>query len=89
MNSVTPTLSSSTTADPLLVKAFWDRQAEIYGSKDTATAPDSHYRTLEINRILPHIDARSKVIDVGCGNGFSTRTFARRVSSSSFLGIDY
>ena len=33
-------------------KAFWDDQAREHGASDLATAPDHHYRTLEIKSIV-------------------------------------
>lgn len=71
------------------VKEFWNRQATEHGMSDLATAPDHYYRELEIKRILPLIGNNSNVIDVGCGNGYSTMIFAREWRTSNFLGVDY
>lgn len=71
------------------VKEFWEEQAETYRSSDLATAPDHHYRTLEIQRIFDRLSDGEQVLDVGCGNGYSTAYFAARCPNSSFVGVDY
>lgn len=71
------------------VKKFWDNQAEQFGQRDLATAPDHHYRTLEIERILSHLQNRGTVLDVGCGNGYSTLQFAKAFPSAKFIAVDY
>jgi len=70
---------------------FWEEQAEKYGHSDKATNPDQHYRKLEIASILrvmaqmPH----EAVLDVGCGNGFTTKKMAKEFPDSEFTGIDF
>ena len=71
------------------IKEFWDTQAAQYRESDIATAPDHYYRELEISRILPHIPSHAKVLDVGCGNGYSTAIFARERPRATFMGIDF
>ena len=76
-------------ADPVL--SFWEKQAEDFGTSDLATAPDHHYRELEISRIkdviagLPH----KTILDVGCGNGYSTIKLAQIFPDATIIGIDY
>jgi|SRR3989344_3769742 len=72
-----------------MVKDFWNKQAKTLKESELATAPDSHYRTLEIKSILKYLKKNASVLDVGCGNGFSTLHFARSLPSSTFVGIDY
>ena len=65
-------------------------QAAAHGASDLATAPDHAYRELEMNAIIPFIGGDT-VLDVGCGNGYSTFRFAL-VSTNrgkTFFGIDY
>ena len=73
------------------IREFWDEQAETHGSSDLATAPDHHYRTLEIESILRAIDRvrHETILDVGCGNGFSTMQIAKRFPEALITGIDY
>jgi ubiquinone/menaquinone biosynthesis C-methylase UbiE len=69
-------------------KKYWDGQAKEHGASDLATAPDTAYRQLEISRILPHIEG-PRVLDIGCGNGYSTLKFKEEYPSFQFTGADY
>jgi ubiquinone/menaquinone biosynthesis C-methylase UbiE len=73
-------------------KAFWDDQAREHGASDLATAPDHHYRTLEINSIIRVIEAikkRETILDVGCGNGYSTVQIGKKFPEAIITGVDY
>jgi SAM-dependent methyltransferase len=72
--------------DEQAVHHFWEEMAREHGTSDLATAPDHYYRELEVARILPHIEGGS-IIDVGCGNGWSTLQFA--APGRFVLGVDY
>lgn len=71
------------------VKEFWVNQAEEHKESDIATAPDHYYRLLEIDRIKSYLVDGKKVLDVGCGNGYSTIEFAKAFPRSRFVGVDY
>lgn len=71
------------------VKQFWDQQAEQHGASPVATSPDWHYRELEIRRILPWLRDRKYILDVGCGNGYSTFKFADEYPTASVVGLDF
>lgn len=71
------------------VKNFWDNQATQFGQSDLATAPDHHYRTMEIDRILARLPSAGTVLDVGCGNGYSTLRFAEALPAVKFIAVDY
>jgi ubiquinone/menaquinone biosynthesis C-methylase UbiE len=75
--------------EDMKIREFWDHQAMQFGASDLATAPDSHYRSLEIRHIMEHLRDREHVLDIGCGNGFSTLKFAARFKESTFVGADY
>lgn len=70
------------------VKEFWDNQAVEHGAEETATAPDRAYRKLEIESIVPWIKGPF-VLDVGCGNGYSTFRFEEAYTNYRFTGVDY
>ena len=73
------------------VKAFWNDQAKQHGSSDLATNPDTHYRSLEIESILRAISAmkHDAILDVGCGNGYTTRAIAKKFPEASLYGVDF
>lgn len=72
------------------IQKFWDNQAKEFGASGLATAPDSAYRELEMNSIIPFIKGGT-ILDVGCGNGFSTFRFALVPENrgKTFFGVDY
>lgn len=73
-------------------KIFWEKRAlenaESIKSEMGNTLDDVNLRKLEINAILKYIRNNQKVLDVGCGNGFSTINFAL-LKKISIDGIDY
>lgn len=75
------------------VKEFWDAQAVEHGASDLATAPDHFYRELEIANIIEHLEPGKKILDVGCGNGYSTKKFYEAVNQSwannPAMGVKY
>jgi len=71
------------------VKDFWQNQALEFKGSDLATAPDTYYRQLEINRIISYLKDGKVILDIGCGNGYSTLKFAKKFSQSRFIGVDY
>src|SRR6266436_2615369 len=73
------------------IKAFWDDQAKQHGPSDLATNPDTHYRSLEIESILRAISAmkHETILDVGCGNGYTTRAIAKRFPEAMVTGVDF
>ena len=58
---------------------FWENQAGLFKESQLATAPDIYYRDLEIKSILEYLPKgeRKRVLDIGCGNGYSTFIFAK------------
>lgn len=73
------------------VAEFWDQQAQDHGGADTATAPDHFYRVnVEIARLLEvlAIIEPETILDVGCGNGFSTLEIAKKHPTAMVIGID-
>lgn len=71
------------------IKEFWDQQAVKYKTSYLATVPDKFLKELEISNILKYIPQQNKkVIDIGCGNGFSTIRFAKE-RKIDIVGLDY
>lgn len=73
------------------VKIFWDGQAATHGKSSHATAPDHHYRKLEIASIVDAIGQlkHETILDVGCGNGYTTVEIARKFPEALITGVDY
>lgn len=71
------------------IKKHWDEQADKHKGSDLATAPDHSYRELEISRIMPHITNNSQILDIGCGNGYSTLKFAAEYPGAHIIGVDF
>lgn len=70
------------------IKEFWDQRASEYGASQEATLGEIAVRDLEINEIKRHLDHGQKILDVGCGNGYTTRIFAKKFNCKIY-GIDY
>lgn len=70
------------------IKNFWNEQAKEYQQQGKATSPDMIDRELEIENIGKYIKNNTKVLDIGCGNGYSTIKFARR-KNIKITGMDY
>lgn len=73
----------------LNIKKYWEDQAKNFKESPLATAPDVYYRNLEIDRIIGYLKNNKSVLDIGCGNGYSTLKFAKIFFYANFLGIDY
>lgn len=71
------------------VRDYWDKQAATFGTSDKATAPDSYYREYEIACVIAELHGSSTVLDIGCGNGYSTLKYAAAFPGSRFVGMDY
>lgn len=73
------------------IKNFWDDRAKEYGVDWRATLGEKYLRLLEIKtmaNLIKKYDPK-RVLDVGCGNGYSTKVFATKFPSINFVGIDY
>jgi ubiquinone/menaquinone biosynthesis C-methylase UbiE len=70
------------------IRAHWSKQAEEFGEDPLATTPDGILRELEIQAISRRIPSQADLLDVGCGNGFSTLRFAQGRKGST-IGADY
>lgn len=74
------------------IKAYWDEQAAKYGSNPNATTNDIFLRKIEINYLcefLESFDKKLRVLDIGCGNGYSTFEYKKKVPKHDYVGADY
>jgi SAM-dependent methyltransferase len=70
------------------IKQFWEDRASSAGaSEEDVTHPDVWQRHLEIEMIKRLVFPTDRVLDIGCGNGFTTRRIAPLVRE--IIGIDY
>ncbi|MDA8082864.1 MAG: class I SAM-dependent methyltransferase [Nitrospiraceae bacterium] len=72
----------------LKVRHFWEgRASEQEAASGAVTHKDIWQRWLEIEMICRYLDKKARVLDIGCGNGHSTRIFARKCRE--IVGMDY
>ncbi len=75
------------------IKEHWDNKAKKYQDAQEATHEDVLLRDLEIESLLKHlgkyVSDNKTVVDIGCGNAFSTFQFAKKFSNAQFKGVDY
>ena len=75
------------------IKEYWEERAKQYWSSPAATTKDVYQRELEISAIIQTLHQialpeNGRVLDVGCGDGYSTLRVAQAVPGL-FFGIDY
>jgi ubiquinone/menaquinone biosynthesis C-methylase UbiE len=70
------------------VYEYWTRQAREHGQSPSASWSDHLVIELEISEIAKHLADKDKVLDLGCGNGYSSMQFAcaRQIA---LRGLDY
>jgi ubiquinone/menaquinone biosynthesis C-methylase UbiE len=73
------------------IKKFWDDKALQLGDSPRATLGEMPLRRLEIRTMNSCLRryAPASVLDVGCGNGYSTLQYAQRFPRIRFAGMDY
>lgn len=67
------------------IKNHFDSKAS---KKVNSTSPDFNLREVEIEHISHFLKDKQKILDLGCGNGYSTLIYASKFKSD-FLGLDY
>lgn len=70
------------------IKNYWKSQAEKYGGSHKASWQDIYVIEKEIEIISSFLQDGQKVIDIGCGNGYSTIRYAKDYELD-IEGIDY
>lgn len=76
------------------IKRYWDERAKEFSKNTAATTNDIHLRELEIKNIIQtlkllDISHNGKILDVGCGDGYSTARVAKEFPDHLFYGVDY
>lgn len=73
------------------VKEMWNEAARKLGDSPLATTHDRLLRDMEIEAVLKYVPStkkKLKILDLGCGNGFSTIEYAK-VRTHDFVGVDF
>jgi ubiquinone/menaquinone biosynthesis C-methylase UbiE len=76
------------------IKNYWDERARQYLDNPAATTDDIYLRELEISTIIQTLNeirlpVQGKLLDVGCGDGYSLLKVARTFGNLFFFAIDY
>jgi len=80
-----------TSTDVRKIIDYWSEQAKTYGSDPLANTPDYWLREIEhsnIVKILRHLHGSMSILDIGCGNGYTTLRLHEAFPQHSFLGGD-
>lgn len=71
-----------------LVGGIKNYYRERASTQKYATSPDFNLREVEIEAMAKWLRDDVSILDVGCGNGYSTLSHAARFKSS-FVGVDF
>jgi len=75
------------------VQQYWDERARAAELNPNATTDDVYLRELEVRTLASSLTALGheapRVLDLGCGDGYTTLKVAQQVANASFVGIDY
>lgn len=75
-------------SDKNKVKEFWQSRAKEKKAADQiVTHRDIWQRSLEIEMIKKFLSKKDRVLDIGCGNGYTTKIISPLVSE--IIGMDY
>jgi 2-polyprenyl-3-methyl-5-hydroxy-6-metoxy-1,4-benzoquinol methylase len=70
------------------IKSHWDAQAKTYLDSPKATFNDIFLMEKEIRLLAKFIYDGMRVLDCGCGNGYTSLSLAKR-KNAQFIGIDF
>lgn len=71
------------------IKRYWEEQAKKHKQKHVASWGDRFMIDLEIESIGKYISSKTKVLDAGCANGYSTIRQLKAHKLKPITGIDF
>lgn len=71
------------------IKVVWDRQGAQFGESHEASWGDIEMIRLEVEQIASRIPPNSRVLDIGCANGFSTKLVADATHPEKLFAADF
>ncbi len=73
------------------IRNFWDERAQRFGESQRATLGETYLRHVEIKEMRKRLRRLrpGRVLDVGCGNGYSTLQYAAALPHTEFVGVDF
>ncbi len=71
------------------IKEYWELQARNHGSSHWASWGDEWMINLEIETISKYLKHEDCVLDIGCGNGYSTLKQAQLHKLKKIFGVDF
>lgn len=73
------------------IKKFWDERAKKFNNSMCATLGETYLRKLEIKSLLKILKQERplRVLEIGCGNGYSTFIYAEKFPKMRIIATDY
>jgi ubiquinone/menaquinone biosynthesis C-methylase UbiE len=76
------------------IKKYWETRASENKNNVAATTNDVYLRELEIRTFCNQLEKTGlikgqNVLDIGCGDGYTTLNVARNFPDVEFIGVDY
>ena len=77
------------------IKEHYVKIAEECGSSKQSTMKDTNIRDLEVDKIIDILDTvktyftNPKILEVGCGNGYTAEQIIKKLNISQMTGVDY
>jgi ubiquinone/menaquinone biosynthesis C-methylase UbiE len=70
---------------------FWKKRAKRFGDKIEFSFPDTHLNERENHAVKKVVQQKNpkKILDMGCGNGYSTLDITSGIRGGIITGIDY